>query len=788
MEGMDLNCAWRSAECVTSLYDRVRELELRNAELEAEVMQWRDQSRQSRMTDASTSVDLAKAIRERDEWRDRFKQQDDISRRLQKRVDAMQEEHKEQVAKLQERCLFDPNGPKRVQVCVASLQKTLDNRVQEHELMHQRLRETLDVNAALTRANATMEQERASFVGAIARHSAHRMFTLLHRLRKDVMVAAWSAWSRSTIRVSERQAREEGIQRLALVVKQSKQQRLQRQITRFTLQRARSTRSQVIKAWAFRTLAMRLARHRALDSYHASCRLIVSNAFKTWHERSVRRAHCTKVLLQLCDNHKRTRVHRGFSTWVQASRTLLIEMILLKCDVVEAEKANVVAELEGLKQNLSVSLAAQRSWEQAVRDLEIEHATAASNQDQTLNEWTTRLAVIYERGTSRRLQGLIFHAWKLRDVHRRHVRALLAHVQAQKLRALVRQWRQSLQTRHAATPMQHMQKRRHGRIQRETFAWWASQTRRAATRRRKLTHRRQLQAATSMQRHWRLWRESVARSVQRKARGASALHALAGMVGLHIQQRSFKAWEATVMGLVQRDLRLKWVVDTALSQSRMHRLGHVLARWKRYATLQRKQTVSLAFQARRRLDRLHVWAHSVWRMWFAQCAVQIHRRSALAEVVGRLRHRWLRRAVSQWAANGHLIAMHARFEQTVDELNRSMRLLQEHIQHQQAQHRSEADAMEVTMQITEESHQRAMAISATEWSQKLHQVQVDLERTEALRDALEGAAAEWHGHAKLELRRGQALETMLMESQAQWQHSFDLQSMQHHRHHMLEVC
>ncbi|RHY61211.1 hypothetical protein DYB34_001636 [Aphanomyces astaci] len=788
MEGMDLNCAWRSAECVTSLYDRVRELELRNAELEAEVMQWRDQSRQSRMTDASTSVDLAKAIRERDEWRDRFKQQDDISRRLQKRVDAMQEEHKEQVAKLQERCLFDPNGPKRVQVCVASLQKTLDNRVQEHELMHQRLRETLDINAALTRANATMEQERASFVGAIARHSAHRMFTLLHRLRKDVMVAAWSAWSRSTIRVSERQAREEGIQRLALVVKQSKQQRLQRQITRFTLQRARSTRSQVIKAWAFQTLAMRLARHRALDSYHASCRLIVSNAFKTWHERSVRRAHCTKVLLQLCDNHKRTRVHRGFSTWVQASRTLLIEMILLKCDVVEAEKANVVAELDGLKQNLSVSLAAQRSWEQAVRDLEIEHATAASNQDHMLNEWTTRLAVIYERGTSRRLQGLIFHAWKLRDVHRRHVRALLAHVQAQKLRALVRQWRQSLQTRHAATPMQHMQKRRHGRIQRETFAWWASQTRRAATRRRKLTHRRQLQAATSMQRHWRLWRESVARSVQRKARGASALHALAGMVGLHIQQRSFKAWEATVMGLVQRDLRLKWVVDTALSQSRMHRLGHVLARWKRYATLQRKQTVSLAFQARRRLDRLHVWAHSVWRMWFAQCAVQIHRRSALAEVVGRLRHRWLRRAVSQWAANGHLIAMHARFEQTVDELNRSMRLLQEHIQHQQAQHRSEADAMEVTMQITEESHQRAMAISATEWSQKLHQVQVDLERTEALRDALEGAAAEWHGHAKLELRRGQALETMLMESQAQWQHSFDLQSMQHHRHHMLEVC
>ncbi|RHY34477.1 hypothetical protein DYB32_000943 [Aphanomyces invadans] len=260
MDGVDLNSAWRSAECVTSLYDRVRELELRNAELEAEVMQWRDQSRQNRMTDANTSVDLARAIRERDEWRDRFKQQDDISRRLQKCVDAMKEEHKEQVAKLQERCQFDPHGPKRVQVCVASLQKTLDSRVQEYESMQQRLRDTLDANAKMVNTNAALVEERTSLLQTISLQNAHRMFTLFQRRQKDALIASWTTWCFNTIRNIERQKREDSFQRLAALASRSKKQLLQRQASRFSMQREKANRLRTFKAWACHVHAIRQVR------------------------------------------------------------------------------------------------------------------------------------------------------------------------------------------------------------------------------------------------------------------------------------------------------------------------------------------------------------------------------------------------------------------------------------------------------------------------------------------------------------------------------------------------
>jgi len=116
MDDAEINSNWRSAECVASLFDRVRELQTQNAELEAEVMHLQKiQKENSPSCNLGSSYDNvnAKLIRERDEWRDRYLQQEDLVRRLQKKLVALGDEHALQLSKYRERFVFDPNEQKR---------------------------------------------------------------------------------------------------------------------------------------------------------------------------------------------------------------------------------------------------------------------------------------------------------------------------------------------------------------------------------------------------------------------------------------------------------------------------------------------------------------------------------------------------------------------------------------------------------------------------------------------------------------------------------------------------
>ncbi|ETW09928.1 hypothetical protein H310_00356 [Aphanomyces invadans] len=788
MDGVDLNSAWRSAECVTSLYDRVRELELRNAELEAEVMQWRDQSRQNRITDANTSVDLARAIRERDEWRDRFKQQDDISRRLQKCVDAMKEEHKEQVAKLQERCQFDPHGPKRVQVCVASLQKTLDSRVQEYESMQQRLRDTLDANAKMVNTNAALVEERTSLLQTISLQNAHRMFTLFQRRQKDALIASWTTWCFNTIRNIERQKREDSFQRLAALASRSKKQLLQRQASRFSMQREKANRLRTFKAWACHVHAIRQTRHVALELFNASRRRNLVDAFELWREQAARRASCSRVLQRLVRNHKHRHILQGYRQWVQATRTLLIETIILKCDVIEAEKSNAVAELDRLQAELSASRATERAWEQTARDLELQQATTVARHSNIVYQWTASLAMCYERMVHRRRQNIVFQAWKSKIQIRQTLRRLSARWQAQRIRAVVVQWRHYRHDRPRAMrmTMQYMRCRRNGRWQRDAFGAWARLAHHMATRRRKLHRFRHVQDLASHQCYWKQWRSYVLIRTEYKRHLGNVLDALNNMLRQHVLRHALKSWQSKVVAIVQRDLRLQWVVEAAVGQSRTQLLCHVMARWKRHAAVHKKRNVWLAFKTRQRRDRFQGWTHAVWRAWFAQCAVQIHRRFKLAAVVMRWQSRWMRHGLWRWAANGRIASFRESHTQTVTELNKSILALHESMKSDAEQHRLDIEGMEATMRATEEAFQKNLLCQGNEWSQQREQLERDLHRMMLLKDASDEAAAQLKCHLIMSQRRGEALEGALMEGEAQWLRHVEVHRLDQRHRDMLE--
>ncbi|EQC34072.1 hypothetical protein SDRG_08285 [Saprolegnia diclina VS20] len=306
-----METAWRNAECVTSLYDCLRDLELRNAELEAEVLQWRETSKAARTSDATASVDLSRVLRERDEWRERCEALENTSRRLESKLSTICKEHAEQIAKWKERTVFDPNEPKRIALCMTSLQKTLDARLEENEAMVQRLRTAHAQQKTLVEDNHALRDRLAEHVAFVEHHRRHLLRSLVDRQHRSWIHAAWCTWLRRHWQTQLRddiQARDATTEALAEAERATRETHYVACLRR---KQARRCAQSSLAAWQQHVMRLRQARVNVIARWRTLNRRTLESSFQCWRASQ----HRLRVLRRVLTRSDRRSVQRALQRW-----------------------------------------------------------------------------------------------------------------------------------------------------------------------------------------------------------------------------------------------------------------------------------------------------------------------------------------------------------------------------------------------------------------------------------------------------------------------------------------
>ncbi|KAF0698294.1 Aste57867_11087 [Aphanomyces stellatus] len=788
---MDLNSTWRSAECVTSLYDRVRELELRNAELEAEVMQWRaEQSRQpaarAAAMDVAAHVELAKAVRERDEWRDRFKQQEDISRRLQKTIDTMTEDHRDVVARLKDRCVFDPHEPKRAQLCVSSLQKTLEGRAAEFDAMQQRVRDTLAMNAALIQSNAAMAEERAELQDVVARMSAVRLRALWTARWKANIGAAWKTWVVRAIFAGERQKREESFQRMASLVKQSKKQLLAHQAARFAAQRAKVMQTRVVQGWAAHAGHMQERRALATEKTHRKQTQCCSTVLLAWaHEASTAAAR-RATLRYVVERWRHHRLEHGFHTWTYHCEQERDQDERAVRALEALTRATCEAELQATREALAAAQATQAAQSTAFQAASAKAEATRVEEAARQADRSLRLAEAHLRLWDRRRAAHLFHAWKALADRRRHLTVLSKHCQAKRVRGAVGRWRsyrrKPLPAVRFSDTLRRMRVRQQLRLARRVFHAWGMWAHILAVRRRKfvrLTGRRDIQAT---RRHWTIWTARVARRRVITNQGPTAMSALASMVARRVTQAAWQKWQHVVLGLVRRETKLRTVVDEVLMRTLAQTQCYWWQRWRQFTTKGKRRRAWLATRTTQRAADERATVRRVWQGWHDNTVLQIRRRAGLSLVVMRWTERWARRGLWRWANAARWVAVETAHARVVTALDARIDALQSDLAHRIQAHADAVRAMALAQDASDGETKQRMAASDAAWAAAVARLQADVASTEAQCHVRDEAIMTWQHQTTVEQSRALALETALMAWEEHMQYA--VRGLGQERHHV----
>ncbi|KAH9103091.1 hypothetical protein LEN26_015373 [Aphanomyces euteiches] len=719
-------------------------------------MQWREQHRIARINEQSQvglHVEVSKAIRERDEWRDRFKQQEDISRRLQKKVDAMQEEYREHVAKLKERCSFDPNEPKRVQLCVASLQKTLEGRTHEFDEIQSRLRETLAANSTLIHTNVELEEQRATLLATIARQNAHRMRSILIMRAREYLYSAWKAWTVRTVYDNERQKREESFQRMAFLVKQSKKSLLKHQAIRFYFQRSKSILARIVRAWAAYTQTLQIAHRTATARAKDIIRRTNMAIFQAWRLQVV---HLVAQRTNLDHLYRRIRLKQlrlSWGRWMQSTSHSAIVTIVSLQRRAETERDEYLKKLRTAQEELTNSTNIKESMEDIIREMEIAQAMAKTELSKQNNLWTSRLA--HEHSERRRIciQGKIFSWWKRGTTLTNRLKHFQRHWRSKNLQRTIKRWRAYRRVDPLYVLMQsHVQERYNLRLQRHIFSPWAKWIKDFIVLRRKMARRQERLDHTRTKVHWKKWREWI---LFRREQNGPKMAALFETISQHLVRKAWHRWQRVVIYLAMRDSRLKSVTETAFKRGQAQRLYLTWVRWKKYISASRRRREWIDRKRFERENRMVRWTHSVWRTWFIQCLIQIRQKQSLELLLVRLRGRKLRRSLWQWATTTRCLALQDVHNLTVTMMNSTVASLHEEKKRKEQEHLEVMREMEFAMQESSASMEVTLKSRELQWTDQLSELEKSL--------ADQGASADaWQIRALLGQSRLRSLEIALL--------------------------
>ncbi|OQR99261.1 hypothetical protein ACHHYP_07138 [Achlya hypogyna] len=568
-----MEAAWRNAECVTSLYDHIRDIELRNAALEAEVLKLQEQGAATRTTDVTNSVDIGRALRERDEWRDRYQQVDDANRRLEKKLASIANEHAEQIAKWQERCVFNPHEPKRVALCLASLQKTLDARLEENEAMAQRLHSAHVQVKALSTDNADLRDRLNDHARYVEHHRRHLMRTLVARYCREHVHSTWHRWCRRTLlhrMDAELHARTETVSAVAVLERSKHITRLAAQLQS---RLARKTKQRHLSAWYYQATTLTKTRKAAEGRARAAAAKLLAAAFHRWqvlHRRY-------KALRRLVCQQERHRVRHALVKWrlfrhlmADVAKECTMHDLRVACAEREQKLADALAALAQcsthsslLQERLSALMLATQSSQKASATLRSSSAA--------------RLAAQCWLRLAHRTLRDVWHAWVGFAGVRRSLRARQQLWLRRQAQWRLHLWAARARTRsYCETLWWHLRARRGQRHTRQCFE--------ALKQRAILARHRRQRVALLQARHalhfglrlsWATWRRYAA---VRASRPSALLRVCLGRAVAATRQ-AFDHWHSHAAAIERRDKKLVQVLAAMLRLQDNLRQRNACARW-----------------------------------------------------------------------------------------------------------------------------------------------------------------------------------------------------------------
>ncbi|OQS05333.1 hypothetical protein THRCLA_02521 [Thraustotheca clavata] len=656
-----MEAAWRNAECVTSLYERLQELELRDAQLEAEVLKLREESQSMYSGDVTASIDLARAIRERDEWQDLSKQQEEEIHRLEVKLKTITMEHSEQISKWKERCVFDPNQPKRVALCMASLQKTLDARIEENEVMTKRMQDMYAQNSVLFQENCALREQESTRIDQLKRCRSYTLYMLIKK--KSMHQVNWS-WRRWLTHVSQIRFDEESKSRAETLVSLSSQQI--QIIQEHHLQNFQRRWHQLRKLNTLLALKQYLAsikqsRANADAKTRRHLHALMHSHFQHWHQLSYR----TKRLKLLFQHYYKRCVQTSFFHWerqvhyalrVAHDQELLLQQQYLKSTKVSLHETQLALEQSNEQVNV---------LQAHLNKLHSDSEKSNCHFNQEFKKIYNHVAHQHNRRKQRVAKQRMLNLWrglchfkhKIEMVHKLHC--------LKSLRRTILHWHNKTRAKLCIEKnIHHMTRRKMlqwARITFDTWLVWVTKRHHRKQRVELLQSRREVQfyIKPALQ-NWKVYTSNQLKRLY-------VLDQVVARRATDILRQSLTLWSQLTTYLIDREARLQCTLSSIFIQADKITLHNIFWAWVRTTN----QSFSIKKwinkynqrQAYRQLQR-------VWRAWVTECHTCLVKRRTLLKLFTTLgKSKPKCRALTQWKLFMVLHQIFTLHQKTLSDLN-----------------------------------------------------------------------------------------------------------------------
>lgn len=765
----ELTANWKSALCVTSLYDAYVALQHENDALQAQVAELTQHKRElltasdSKCADsrtdavASDSAELLHEIAllrtENERAQLALAQQRQHSEARVRELDA---QITELAAKYEQRYTLDPNSDKRVGLAVRTLQESLEAVVQEKEELGLRY-------TKLQQLYNRVQQEQQTRVTTLQAHVQALEMDKRRRLKKTVvdvlqqwyvrqLTAVWTQWRATNayekVQEHEQHTRQSFENQLRATDKQRRNQQAARASSKSV---ANATRRSFL-VWRAHTKCKQHTQTAVSTFCRRSTQRRLSAFFSTWKSdaqaRTSHRQSLKRLERVLTTHWKRTRWRR----WTE--RVFIHDTVAELTEQLASRSRDVTAlqsDLEGAVNRLAVAelenaeLVAQVTYEQraATARVSTKHAIATALVDRidsffakqnrrqleqrTLAAWTaavTARRVLQTRTTSvqtqlaaKRTRRAVVQ-WRVTTEFQRRVTHVVAHIVARMRRLSVLQcfsaWRALCDNQHArAATIRNVLRLRTYKHTGVCFTRWRAFRVCRHEMRARLETMLTTVVAFQQAKAFRKWRERVVTAAA--AAVAETQLALQREWELRFERAKADArvlrscllhWQQFVQHLTTR----KQLVATTRWRWRTTVLAAVLNDWQRFGREQRRQR-TLVSRWLRRLSTASL--RRAWMMWqtgllrTTQLEALIHVQDAHDSVVARLQR--------------EIFELHAAHESRLAATNASSRELQSDLERVQQTREANARRQQtlanaVVQLTTRQTHARLQRRSFQGWA------------------------------------------------------------------------
>uniref|UniRef100_K3X104 Sfi1 spindle body domain-containing protein n=1 Tax=Globisporangium ultimum (strain ATCC 200006 / CBS 805.95 / DAOM BR144) TaxID=431595 RepID=K3X104_GLOUD len=493
----DLQANWKSALCVTSLYDsyiqlqqendalktEVRELKHANELLTVQQTQRKSPQKRKLRPEADENLDSNVVVGgiagedsddDDNESAQRYEQSRKEIRLLRAEKERLELVHTQyrkdtesQIAeykamydqlteKYQQRYALDPNGAKRVELAVQTLQDTLEEVMQEKDELTIRYKKLQEVyNQLQQEHNRTMHTLRTELQELQAKRTQkakQSVATVLQRWYTVQLAGAWKQWTMnvavSRMKETEKQSTDLLQRHYKAQAKHQRNHLVAKAMMRFMQAPARRTFSewkQVVESR--RNIRIQIAQSRQTNKYRT-----LEQGFVRWKQdtrfRIARRLSVERL-------HRVMVAHKTKNCWRKWTKEVFTSQVISefkqKLFLLNKVMSNMKTELANANAKLT---AAELDNGRLVAKHDIERLEMKSIMEQkhsTANELTKRIGSFFSRKNDRQLMQQIVAQWKfLSDIKRKrghHAQLARAKLQRLKIQRSVSTWYAKTQNR-----------------------------------------------------------------------------------------------------------------------------------------------------------------------------------------------------------------------------------------------------------------------------------------------------------------------------------------------------